>query len=1000
MTQALQLQKRAQYDSAIVLLDSSAAIFDRFNQTGNKFRALIRKAESLRSKNNFDKALEAIRIDRTGEEHLLKTDTHAATQRLVMIGSILRQQGKHDSSLTVARNALSIYQNLSLSDMMLQWDIYTLLAGTYFNFGNHDSAFAYCDRALQLFPSPNEEQQLKIGNTYNSIAGIYEARGDYQKTLDYFSRSLEIHRKLRGEHHPDVGRLYGNVAVAYFRLGDYDLSLEYYFKALAILNETLESGHTSIGVNYNNISMSYRSKGEFDKAVEYGERSKEIFVKKLGPKHANVAGVINNIGRTYSDMKQYDKGLEYYQSAFSIWKEVLGEKHPNVLQSYFNIGEAYGNMKQFAEAKRWLGQSLQLRRETLGEKNVKVAQAYNAIGTIYSEQGQYDSALYNFHHAVIALVESFDDSLIAATPSALKSPSDLDLLAALSGKARSLYLRGTKLKHSSDLRASLDSYEKAIQLTENIRRGFGSEGSKLQLSRMSFDVYERAIECAMKLSDMTKDVSFIPTAFALSERSKAGILSDAIAESDAKQFAGIPDTLLEQESKLLTDLTYIETQIQKEKEKRGKANASKIAVWENTLFDLHRKYENLAEIFEKNYPDFYSLKHQSNYITLKEVQESLPDNTTALLEYVVGDSSVTIFAITKKECLVKSRKIPSLTDQVKQFRLSVYNVESEKYASLAHALYAQLIAPVQSGLKGIQKVYVVPDGILNYLPFEALMTKNPGKGINFSTAPYLLNQYEINYQISARFLVEQNRRNSLSPLEGGLRGVMTQFVGFAPVFSDRPVHSKVIYAASSERVTRSRTIDGEEFAELKESESEVKGIYDLFNANKNRAMIFLHNNATESNLKSADISRSRFIHIATHGLINEAKPKLSGIIFAAPEGQSSDDGILYSGEVYNLKLNADLVVLSACETGLGTIVKGEGMLGLTRGFMYAGAKNILVSLWQVADKSTSELMVEFYRNILNKQSYSTALRNAKLAMIKKGKYAHPVEWSPFVLMGK
>ncbi len=991
------LQKKAQYDSAIVLLDSAASMFGRLNLIGARFRSLIKQADCLQAKGDYNKAIALLKVDTSSAMKLSFEEPNIATQLLIMAGSILRQQGKYDSAKIVAQSALHLHRKGGSANPDIESDVYTLLAGVWFNMGDHDSALAFNRRILTLFNEPNEEQQLKISGTYNAIAGIYETRGDYQKALNFFIQSLSIRMRVLGEKHPDISNILNNIAAIHFRNGDHDLALEYYLRSLSIMTEILPGDHPSFGIRYNNISMAYRGKGEFDKAVEYGEKSREIFFKKLGPRHANVAGVINKIGRTYSDVRQYDKALEYYQSALSIWKEVLGEKHPNVLQSYFNIGEAYGNVKKFDEAKRWLGQSLQLRRETLGEKNVKVAQSYNALGTTYSVLGNYDSALINFQHAMIALVEGFDDSSVAANPQTLKSPSDLDLLAALSGKARTLFLHGVKTKYSPDLRTSLDTYERTIQLIENIRRGFGSEGSKLQLSRMSFDVYERAIECALKLSDMTQDVSFGAAAFFFAERSKAGILSDAIAESEAKQFAGIPDSLLEQESALVTDLTYTETQIQKEREKREKANTSKIAAWENSLFDTHRKYENLTKIFERNYPDFYSLKHQSNLITLKEVQQSLPDKKSALVEYVVGDSTVTIFAITKTQWIVKSRTIPSLNEQVKQFRLSVYNVESEGYASLAHSLYTQLIAPVQSGLKGISKIHIVPDGILNYLPFEALLMKNPGKEINFSTTPYLLKQYEIHYQVSARFLAESQSITHLYPPS---RGAASGFVGFAPVFSDPPDHSKAIYAAASDRVTRSRTVDGKEFAELKESENEVKGIYDLFNAKKNPATIFLHTNASESNLKSENISRSRFIHIATHGLINEAKPKLSGIIFAAPEKGSSDDGILYSGEVYNLKLNADLVVLSACETGLGIIVKGEGMLGLTRGFMYAGAKNILVSLWQVADKSTAELMVEFYRNILNNQSYSTALRNAKLAMIKKGKYAHPVEWSPFVLTGK
>ncbi|MFA6440423.1 MAG: CHAT domain-containing protein, partial [Bacteriovoracaceae bacterium] len=546
------------------------------------------------------------------------------------------------------------------------------------------------------------------------------------------------------------------------------------------------------------------------------------------------------------------------------------------------------------------------------------------------------------------------------------------------------------------------TYEKAIELTDKIRRGFGTEGAKIQLSQMSFDVYERAISSALFLFQKTKNTSYISKAFSIAERSKAGMLLDAIFESNAKQFAGIPDSLLEQESAFRTELTYHETLLQKEKEKKDKANEVKIVQWENRIFDLKRDNEQLVERFEREYPKYYSLKHQSEVISLSDIQKQLPDTKSALLEYVVGDTTVTIFAITKKSCIVKSQRLTSLTPLVKQFRQSIQNIEAREYIFLANGLYRQLIAPVQSELKGVQKLYIVPDGILNHLPFEALLTHQweNSVAVDFSALPYLIRFYDVSYHISARSFLEHVTATQQKTSAKKDKKPEHEFMGIAPVFADTPAHSGEIYTISTERIIRSRTVDGERFVELKESEREVKSIFKLFEEHQKSGKMYLHNSATESSFKSDNMQETRFIHIATHGMINEENPKLSGVIFAAPEKGAMDDGVLYSGETYNLRLNADLVTLSACETGLGTIVKGEGLLGLTRGFMYAGAKNLLVSLWQVADKSTTELMVQFYRNILNNQQYSTALRNAKLAMIKKGKYAHPVEWSPFILTGK
>ena len=158
--------------------------------------------------------------------------------------------------------------------------------------------------------------------------------------------------------------------------------------------------------------------------------------------------------------------------------------------------------------------------------------------------------------------------------------------------------------------------------------------------------------------------------------------------------------------------------------------------------------------------------------------------------------------------------------------------------------------------------------------------------------------------------------------------------------------------------------------------------------------------ATEEELKSDKIAGHKFLHLATHGFINEEHPDLSGLIFYGTDDSSSNDGILYAGDIFNLTLNADLLVLSACEIGLGKTINGEGIYGLTRAFFYAGANNLIVSLWQVADKSTSVLMINFYKNILNGVDYSSALRQIKLDMIKGGLYSYPLEWSPFILIGR
>jgi CHAT domain-containing protein/Tfp pilus assembly protein PilF len=995
-------QMAARYDTAIALFDRAAGIYSQSTNISNYLRCLNAKAQCLQLKGNYDKALDVLNIGSEAEQRLLKDSPVIAAQRLVLIGTCYRRLGKFDSAFVAARNAAELSRNTASSDRHLQWEINTLFAGTYFDLGEHDSALVFDERALNLLEVSRKEDQEDLSGTYGNIGEIYESRGDYQKALDYFVRSLDVRRTIAGEKNPEVAIAYNNIAAIYMRQGDYDLSVEYYQKSLSIMNEILESDNPSFGFRYNNIAMAYRSRGEFEKALEAGNRAKTIFVRKLGAKHPNVGGVVNNIGRTYSDMKHYDRALEAYKEALAIWEPKLGAKHPYVMQSYFNIGEAYGNLGNLDSAARWLRQSLNTRREILGEKNVKVAQSYSGLAVVAAKNGELYASLEYYQKAMIALVDDFNDSATTANPVTLKSASDLDLLASLCGKAEVLERRASGAAAWTDLKASLKTFERASELVETIRHSLGAEGSKIQLGALAFNVNEGAIHVAHRLLEGTHDQEYAAVAFSFAERSKAGILWDAIADSKAKHFSGIPDSLLERESTLNIDLAYNETQLQKEKEKRNRADKAKIDRWENALFDTRQRYTALIGQFEKEFPAYHALKQETSFASLSDVQQKVLDDKSALLEYVAGDTTVTILAVTRRHCLIKVVELHgSLASMVRRFRHAVQNIDDSEYVDVASTLYQQLVAPVLAELKGNRKIFIIPDGILNYLPFEALLTKpvHPSAIVDFSTLPYFLRQFEISYQLSAQLLVEGTKKTGTGA-----------FVGMAPVFVDKPAHAGPLYTAvvksavsstaEQKPVLRSITVNGERFAELKESETEVKDILGLFQAHHRSGKVFLHEAAQEAELKSPDIQTFDFIHIASHGLMNEEDPELSGIVLSPPDTGAKEDGVLYSGEIYNLRLNADLVVLSACESGLGAIAKGEGMLGLTRGFLYAGARNVVVSLWQVGDKSTANLMVQFYRNILEGRKYSAALRTAKLALITGKTYAHPLEWSPFVLTGR
>jgi len=288
---------------------------------------------------------------------------------------------------------------------------------------------------------------------------------------------------------------------------------------------------------------------------------------------------------------------------------------------------------------------------------------------------------------------------------------------------------------------------------------------------------------------------------------------------------------------------------------------------------------------------------------------------------------------------------------------------------------------------------------LHQIPFEALLTEaiSPQADADYRVLPYLIKQHEISYHYSASLFL----RSLKEPKPASYANL---FAGFAPVF-DAAAKNGVIYRGAPEDsfaispidssflVTR----DGKTLEPLLYSAQEVQ---DILTAFPGRSRAFLQQEASEENFKQ-QIKSYKYVHLATHGRVVDKSPKLSNLAFSQPQdNKTKEDGILYSGETYNLDLNADLLVLSACQTGAGQIVKGEGLMALTRGFFYSGARNIVASLWKVYDEHASRLMVEFYREIAAGKSYSAALREAKLKMIVNPETAAPQSWAGFVLMGR
>ena len=945
-------------------------------------------------------------------------DTVLAAQYFAK-GDSLSNKTQYDSSNFYLENAKEIYEKIcSNYNIKTNWinliKCYNDKSDNLISVTKIDSAIAIQKKTLKIGLRELGENNIEVAKSFSILGTAYWQKGDYEQSLANHKKALAIKLKLLGENQTTISSSYNSMGLVYEKKSDYDEALENFQKALSILIKIFGEQHPYVSLVYNNIGGVYWFKNDFDKSLEYYQKALAIKLNLLGNNNPDIGTSVcyKNIGLIYFTKDDYTKALEYYEKSLTIQVKLFGSEDYSTAGTYGNIGLAYMKLAKFNSALDYFHKSLSVRFKFFQEKNKDISVDYRNIGELYYAKHDLDSALGYYQKSIISLVKDFNDTSCYSNPKLSNVLSETELLSTLYLKAKTL--NELSLKNGGiappssqiNLEASLSACSLASNLADKMRTGYKAEGSKLILGEKSHKVFNLAIEVSLKLYEKTKNEQFKDQAFYFAEKSKAAVLKENLSEVNAELFSKIPNNLLEKEKQLKIDLAFYETQLQKELQKKDTADSSKIDKYRNQLFDLNTKYQNLIANFEKNYPDYYNLKYQTNTVSVKDVQNNLPGNT-ALLDYFSGDSTIYIFTVTKDDFNVSSIKKGNAFPQlVKDFYSSIVKVDNSEYINAANKLSELLIKPVLPQISSKENLVIIPQEDLFKVPFEALLTqKENQEQANFSSLNYLIKTFNISYHYSASLYLSKlgEKQKTID------QGQRDNFIGFAPVFSDSDeknitlsAQQLAIASIDSESTFRSISVDGKKFNELKYSEWEVKSIETLFSKAENNGsdIGYFHSSATEESFKK-NIKNYKIIHIATHSFVNESQPELSAIVFAQPKDSSShEDGILYADETYNLDLNADLVVLSSCESGLGKLIKGEGMMALTRGLLYAGASNIIYSLWKIPDKQTSELMIDFYKQMLSGKSYSESLRKAKLKLISDPISARPRSWASFLLIGK
>ncbi len=836
----------------------------------------------------------------------------------------------------------------------------------------------YCsvtDSLEQVTVSPvwNSMTDSAKADTYRRLA-IELMRKSPERVIEFANKYLELAKSLGSKYEEAIAlNLLGG---AFKTTGDFDKALDYYKKSLQLREEINDK--LLIGNSLNNIGLVYCKKGELVQGLSFFHKSlKKRYEINDKP---GIAQTLNNIGVVYKIKGQYDSAFQYLEKSLEI-KRTIGDKEL-IASSLNNLGELYSINDNFKKSSDYFKEALRLRIET--DDRVGIVLSSIGIASLTMNYGMQYKSLEYIQSALMLVTDNFNDTNVLVNPE-IDIVYDLNIIKLFGLKAdllRNLYNNNNrKLEY---LTASLNTYELIIKILGNIRKFYTGENSKLFLLNNSRKYYEDAIEIVLELLQITGDEKYKSQAFGYAEQSKANILADRIRENEAKVFAKIPDSILTREKLLKIKIAEI-------REKIYSTGNKKDAGWnkqkEIEIFNLKFELNSLIKKIEKDFPSYYKIKYSEQVMKVPEIQSVLSDNNV-ILEYFLTQSKLFTFIISKNRFNVIRLSVDSVFfnrvgNFYKLLSATAENVNKNEltktYIQTSYYLYRILIQPVQINYKQ-KDLIIIPDGILSFIPFEALVTETGENGkTSYKELPYLILKNSATYNYSSLLYAKAMMKDSST----GCKGLLAYAASF----------KKSNYQYDRKTINRMRTRNSD-MAELIGVIDEVENISEIIDGD-----IFIDKQATECSFKTSAADYC-VIHLATHGIIDNENPMFSHLVFE-DDSVCKEDGNLYTYELFNMRLNADLAVLSACKTGFGKLHKGEGMMTMARGFLYAGVPSLVISLWNVNDFSTGILMTSFYKYLEQGKDKNEALRYAKLDFINNSDevLANPFFWADFIQIG-
>jgi CHAT domain-containing protein len=844
------------------------------------------------------------------------------------------------------------------------------------HFQQNDSILKY---TLQEAKRQLNPLDTAIASILHKIAVNYKNYGHINETFPYCDAALKIRVEALPPNHRDIARSYTLLGMSHVVKGEYIKAVSVLQKSLKMCLEAPQKDSTFLGYIYTDLARCYGENGDYYLALETNEAT----MPYLKPSEDNFAKCLMERGVIYDLLKQpQDAGKNYHlalnwfiahkenwdiancyhnlamleqtpTNALPLFQKALqlyqSEKDSlQVANTLIEMAKQYALLRQYEQANSLANQALQIRnnchRNSL--KHYDITESYAVLGDIAAAQNNFQTALNHYQQAI----DAFDERTF--TPVQQIEP--------LFGKAKMLLQLGRK-------KEALTVFNTLDIVIQKVTHQFKDDKSKFNLLESHFPIYEKAIQTAFELFESNHDSTLLQQAFQFSSHSKAVALRQAVNDEKAKGFANIPKDILEKERSLKQDVVF--------QQKQCFDNPTEMNYKE--LYFVREKLNLFVADLEKIYPKYYDLKYQSaQVIDLQRLQKSLP-NEMMSLEFFAGDSMIYTFALTRNH--LKIYQLPLTKDfdtTIYQVRKSLVEANQDlktTYLKGAHRLYELLLEKPLNELNAnhqITRLRMIPDGKLGYIPFDALLTAPATDWLDKydKKVPFLLRSYSTSYAYYSDSLLNQKAIK-----------VKGDFHGFGIDYKDSLTNKSL----------------KNKYGYLEEAPREVDTIKHFIGGKT-----WKNEDATK-NCFLQNATKSGILHLSMHSTTNDKNPLESQLIFS--KNDSTDDNLLIGNELFAQQFTCGLAVLSACHTGDGLMQRGEGIMSLARAFAYSGCPSLVMSLWSIPDRSTSNIMLHFYQNLKHNLPKDVALQQSKLQYLDNQPFEPsqkiPNFWAATVMIG-